>query len=321
VSKVLSNTPYFTEETRLKVMQAVEELGYVPNLAARALSLGKTYIIAVVFPYVYDTIFTDPLVSTILQGIETECSTRGYNILLSTPRLSSSGADDNFRRLILSGYLDGVIALDSYPVMSVLKPVYEKGIPAVAIGYHTCEYCVRSDDSSGGYLIMQHVLDLGHRQIGIISVPEETHLCVPKRLDGLRGAAASAGVDFDHLPKLKGDWSTPGGADCAKRLLERHPDLTALVCMNDRMAMGAIQQAREMGFEVPRDITVVGYDDIPMAATFSPAVTTISQQGPELGRKAARMLFEVLSGNRPEPVELPTHLIVRQSSAEPGRRE
>lgn len=314
VSKVLSNTPYFTEETRLKVMQAVEELGYIPNLAARALSSGKTHIIAVVFPYVYDAIFADPLVLTILEGIEAECTRRGYNILLSTPRISSNGIDENYLQLVQSGYLDGVLALDSYPVNSVLKPVTEKGIPAVAIGYHDCPYSVCSDDRGGGFQLMQYALSLGHRRIGIISIPDHLHFCVPERLAGLRAAAEAVGLDYNTLPKSNGDWSTPSGARCAAELLTAHPNLTALVCLNDRMAIGAIQQARELGRDVPRDLSVVGYDDIPMAAMFAPPITTISQQGPEMGRVAARMLFEILAGKRPTRLSMPTHLIVRQSS-------
>ncbi len=316
VSKVLSNTPYFTEATRAKVMQAVEELGYIPHLAARALSRGKTFIIAVVFPYVYDAFFTDPLVLTILQGIETESSQRGYNLLLSTPHLSENGPDENYKRLILSGYLDGVIALDSIPVVSVLKPVAEKGIPAVAIGYHACDFQVCSDDRSGGFQAMQHLLDLGHRRIGILSVPENMHLCVPRRLEGLRAAAEAAGVEYASLPLAEGDWSTPSGAKGAARLLTEHPDLTALVCLSDRMAMGAIQQAREMGRSVPHDLSVVGYDDIPMSSSFVPPLTTISQVGVEIGQLSAQLLFAAIGGAPPQLVNMPTHLVVRQSSAQ-----
>ncbi|MBP8974806.1 MAG: LacI family DNA-binding transcriptional regulator [Anaerolineae bacterium] len=318
VSKVLSNTPYFTEQTRAKVLQAVEELGYIPHLAARALSSGKTHIIGVVFPYVYDAIFADPMVLNILQGVEAECSQRGHNMLLSTPRLTAAGADENYLRLIHSGYLDGVIALDNYPVASVLEPAHKEGIPCVAIGYHPTPYHVRSDDRSGGFQLMQHVVSLGHRRVGIIAVPPENHLCVPERLAGLRAAAEAAGLDFDAMPLAYGDWSTPGGARCAAELLARRPDLSAVICLNDRMAMGAIQRAREMGRRVPATLTVAGYDDIPMASVFAPPLTTISQQGPELGSRAARMLFDVLDGRQPEPVIMPTLLIARQSSAPPA---
>ncbi|MBN2305009.1 MAG: LacI family DNA-binding transcriptional regulator [Anaerolineae bacterium] len=315
VSKVLSNTPYFTEETRQKVMLAVRELGYVPNLAARALSSGRTHIIAVVFPYVFEAIFSDPLTMRILQGIEAECSQRGYNMLLSTPRLTVDGADDNYLQLVQSGYLDGVIALDSYPVASALQPVHDKKIPAVAIGYHHSDYYVRSTDQAGGCQLMQHVLDLGHRHIGIIGIPDDMHFSASRRMAGLREAASTVGLELDTLPHTYGDWSMPSGVTGAIHLLTKYPNLTALICLNDRMAMGAIQQAHAMGRHVPDNLTVVGYDDIPTAALFAPPLTTIDQRAPELGQLAARMLFGVLNGDHPESIELPTYLIPRQSSA------
>jgi LacI family transcriptional regulator len=314
VSKVLSNTPYFTEETRAKVMRAVEELGYVPNLAARALSSGKTHIVAVVFPYVYEAIFADPNVMHILEGIEAKCTQHGYNILLSTPKLTPSGPNVHYQQLIMSGYLDGILAIDSYPMASSLKPVREKAIPAVVIGYEQCEYYVRHDDQAGGYQIMQHLIDLGHTRIGIIDVPAHTNHGVSYRAAGIRMAAEAAGLDYDTLPVLHGDWSIQSGAVCAAKLLDEHPHLTALLCHNDRMAIGAIQQAREIGRRVPEDLTVTGYDDIPTAAVFSPPLTTISQRAFEQGHLGAQMLFEVLDGRQPDPVELAPALLVRQSS-------
>ncbi len=315
VSKVLSNTPYFTEATRLKVLQAVRDLGYVPNLAARALSSGKTHIIAVVFPYVYDAIFSDPLVLRIIEGIETECSLRGYNLLLSAPRLIEGVADENYLKLIQSGYMDGVIALDNVPFASVLEPVLKKGIPAVNIGYHASTCAVRSDDYSGGIQLMNHVLDLGHRRIGLISVPDNLNFTTEQRLLGLRTAAVARGVPFDALPLVQGDFSTAGGADCCMALLHQHPDLTAIICLNDRMAMGAIRQAHQLGWHVPDQLTIVGYDDIPTAAIIVPPLTTINQQALTLGNEAARMLFDILDGQTPESRTIPVELVIRGSSA------
>ncbi len=316
VSKVLSNTPYFTEDTREKVMRAVEALGYVPNLAARALSTGKTHIIAIVFPYVYDTIFTDPLVLRILEGIEAECSQRGYNILLSTPRLNDSGPDEHYQQLVKSGYMDGVIALDSVPMASVLEIVRKKGIPAVSIGYHPHEYTVCSDDFSGGHQLFQHVAELGHQHIGIVGVPENLHYAIARRLDGLRTAAAEAGITFDALPREDGDFSTTSGAMCAARLFDKHSELTALICLNDRMAMGVIQHVRQIGRHVPDDLTVVGYDDIPISAAFTPPLTTIDQRAVEVGQAATRTLFAIFDGQTPSPVTVPVNLVVRQSSGQ-----
>ena len=316
VSKVLSNTPYFTEKTRHKVMLAVNALGYVPNLAARALSTGKTHIIAVVFPYVYEAIFTDPNVMHILAGIETECTQRGYNILLSTPRLSAEGTDIHYLQLIQSGYLDGVLAIDSFPLGSALEPVLARNMPAVAIGYTKGDYYVRHNDQIGGQIIFEHLIEKGHRQIGVISVPEEMNFGVEHRLIGMQTACEVFGLDFEALPIAYGDWSMTSGTRCAAELLAEHPNMSALMCMNDRMAMGAIQYAGETGLSVPGDLTVTGYDDIPSASFFSPSLTTVSQRSPEQGQAAARMLFDLLEGNTPEPVILPPQLIVRQSSGQ-----
>ncbi len=298
-------------------MRAVDELGYVPNLAARALSSGKTHIIAVVFPYVYEAIFTDPNIMNTLAGIEAECTPRGYNILLSTPQLASDGPDTHYQQLIRSGYLDGVIAIDSYPTASALKPVQEKRIPAVVIGYEACDYYVRHDDQAGGHQMMEHLIALGHTRCGVIDVPEDTNYGVKYRQIGVQTAAEKAGLDYEAFPRMHGDWSTSSGSMCAGELLKNHPNITALICYNDRMAMGAIQQARSMGRAVPGDLTVTGYDDIPTAAVFAPPLTTISQRSPEQGHIGAQLLFEVLDGNHPEPVELAPLLVVRQSSASP----
>ncbi|MCI0711154.1 MAG: LacI family transcriptional regulator [Chloroflexi bacterium] len=316
VSKVLSNTPYFTEETRQKVMQAVEELGYVPNLAARALSSGKTFIIAVVFPYVYDTISSDPLMQHILVGIETECSERGYNLLLSTPRLTAEGPDENYQRLIRSGYLEGIVALDNVPISSVLPITRQFNVPAVSIGYGEHDVYIRSDDYGGGHSVMEHIIALGHRYIGIVTVPCELHLSVQQRLQGMTDCAGNAGVEV--TAQVDGDFSIRSGAKMMAHLLEAHPELTAVVCINDRMAFGAIQEAHRRGMRVPDDITVCGYDDIPLSALIAPPLTTVSQHAPELGQTATEMLFAMLDGKIPDPVLMPTELMVRQSSAPPA---
>lgn len=320
VSKVLSNTPYFTEATRAKVMRAVEETGYMPNLAARALAAGKTCIVGVVFPWVYDGIFSDPHVLHILEGIEPECSKNGYNILLITPRLTINGVDEHYLQLIRSGYIDGIIALDNVPFASVLEPIHKKGIPVVNMGYHATRYYVRSDDYTGGYQLLEHLVELGHSQIGIIDVQPKLNFSTDQRVSGIRAAAEALGVNFATLPIARGDFSVASGEKCAAELLSLHPEVTALICLNDRMALGAIQQARRMGRRVPQTLSVVGFDDIPMAAASDPSLTTIRSDAPRMGREATRILFDVLNGQTPDPVICPVQLMKRQSSAACERR-
>ena len=315
VSKVLSNTPYFTEETRLRVERAVRELGYSPNLPARALASGRTEIIGVVFPYINDPLFTDPFVLYMLQSIEAVCHDRGYNLLLSTPRLTAAGPDDLYLRLLKSRYLDGLIALDNVPLASVLEPVNALRIPSIAIGYHPTRHYVRTDDHAGGLQLMKHIFDLGHRQIGIISVADTLNFAINHRLAGIRAASELSGIDYRAFPTVEGDFSISSGTAAAAALLDNHPGLTALVCLNDRMAMGAIQHIRSIGKRVPEDISVIGYDDIPAASSFEPPLTTINNQAPELGRSAAQLLFDLLDGKAVQSLVLPAELITRASTA------
>jgi LacI family transcriptional regulator len=315
VSKVLSNTPYFSEETRIKVMRAVEEIGYRPNLAARALSSGKTNIIAVVFPYIYDAIFKDPLVMHILEGVEIACNERQYNMLLSTPRLDDGYPDDHYMRLLQSGVIEGLIAIDNVPICSLGQAAERRNIPAVVLGIHSGAYTVRSDEQAGGACIMEHVLRAGHERIGIITVQNGTNLAIELRIAGMKAAAEAAGFDFDAMPFIRSDFSTRGGATAARELLQHDPDLTAIISVNDRMAIGAMTYLQQIGKRVPDDISVTGYDNIAISAVSNPPLTTIDQQAVELGKQAAALLFRRLQGEAPSSVVLQPSFVQRASLA------
>lgn len=314
VSKVLSNTPYVSEPTRARVLAAVDALGYRPNLAARALSSGKTFVIGVVFPYVYDAIFKDPLVMQILQGIEMVCTERGYNILLNTPRKDDDGLE-HFMRMISSGYVEGLIAIDNVEGISFAEQARARDIPAVVLGYQDGPYSVRSDDFAGGQLAMQHALAAGHRHIGIIDVPQGLNLAIQRRIAGMRDVAQANGIDFDALPYAMGDFSASSGARAADALLEQAPDLTLIISSNDRMALGAMTQLRARGKRIPADVSVMGYDNIATAAVSNPPLTTINQRAVSLGQAAARAIFDVLADCTPSPVVLQPEVIERASLA------
>jgi len=318
VSKVLSNTPYFTEETRQKVMVAVDELQYRPNLAARALSSGKTSVIAVVFPYIYDTIFKDPHVMSILQGIETVLTSNEYHILLSTPRLTDDGPEENYVRLIRGGFIDGVIAIDNVPLASVAVEPRKMGLPVVVVGYHESEYVVRNDDFAGGKMQLEHVLSLGHKNIALIIVPPKNNYAINARLDGIRAHARAIGLDIDATPTAYSDFSTEGGAKATAEIMRDAPDTTAIIALNDRMAMGAVQQLQTMGYRVPEDVSVVGYDNLDVSGLFTPTLTTIDQDANQLGENAAQLILDVLDDDKTdfahENITVPS-LVQRASSA------
>lgn len=318
-SRILSNSTKETypQATRDRVLSASAELGYRPNLAARALVSGETRIVAAVFPRIYDTPFTALASLQILSSIEDYCSENGYHLLLSSPHIVQGKVDHSFINLLASGYLDGVIVDGHFhiePIMDVLQPF---DLPTVVLGYHHHPYYLRSDNFQGGSLLMQYVLELGHRSIGIIGLPDGTSIAADERLGGLRAACAANCLDFDALPRVDGNFSSDSGALSAAELIEKYPDLTALVALNDRMAMGAVRFLQEQGYQVPERISVVGYDDLPQTRDFNPPLTTINQQLSDWGRLAMTMLVELVEGREPLSVILPPRLVVRKSAAPP----
>lgn len=316
VSKVLSNTPYFTEETRRRVMEAVAALNYRPNLAARALASGKTRIIGVVFPYLYDAIFKDPLVLTLLEGIEEVMTPNGYSLLLSAPRLNDESVED-YLQLIQSGYLDGVIAIDSVPNSPIAELVTAQELPLVVIGYQNVAYSVRCDDYQGGKLLIEYLIKLKHRQIGIISVLSTSNHAVNQRLQGILDSAHAHRIDPQSLPVAIGDFSIASGERAILELIHQHPHLTAVICLNDRMALGAIRALKGQGLRVPEDVSIVGYDDLNSVDFFQPALTTVSQHASALGQNAAQVLLAVLNQESPDTVVLEPTLVVRASATAP----
>ncbi|MGJ3239109.1 MAG: LacI family DNA-binding transcriptional regulator [Anaerolineae bacterium] len=315
VSKVLSNTPYFSETTRDKVLEAVAALGYRPNMAARALSSGKTNIIAVVFPFIYDAIFKDPLVMRVLEGIEAVCTEEGYNILLSTPRLKDTKPEDHYLRLIQGGYIEGLIAIDNVPAVSFSQLAEACQVASIVLGHHEGDYRVQSDNFHGGTLLMKAVLSHGHQKIGMISVPAEMNIAIQQRLAGLLEVYKHTNLPFE-IPIIESDFSSQGGANAARKLLEQEPELSAIIALNDRMAIGAMSAVQQMGISIPEQLSVVGYDDIPIASTTRPALTTINQTPVELGRAAAELLLARLNqASKPSNVVLRPQLVMRESLA------
>jgi DNA-binding LacI/PurR family transcriptional regulator len=313
-SRILSNSTKekYSSETRTKVLEASAGLGYRPNFAARALVSGQTHIVAAVFPRIYDTPFTAAASLQILSGIEAFCSDNGYHMLISSPKIIDGEPDRNFTNLLTGNYLDGLIIDGHFNITPIMDVIIALRIPCVVLGHYPHTYSLRSDNVLGGRLMMEHLVKLGHRHIGLISVPDITD-----RLQGVRGAAEFHGIDFDHLPHFHGSFSEKSGALGAEKLLNEHPELTALIAFNDRMAMGAIKQLNQMGYRVPEQVSVVGYDDLPRSGDFNPPLTTIHHRLSEWGSLAMEMLLELINGGNPDSIVLSPELVVRQSTVAP----
>ncbi|GEM_PF-272095 len=311
-SRILSNSTKekFTDETRARVLKASVELGYRPNFAARALASGETRIIAAIFPRIYDTPFTALASLQIMSGIESYCSDNGYHMLISSPKIIDEALDPNFINLLSGGYLDGAIIDGHFNITPLMDFTEQINLNTVIIGHHPHTHYLRSDNLEGGRLMMSHLLEQGHRHIGLISVPD-----IAERLRGVQLATNDYQIDFESLPNVVGNFSEQSGAVAAEKLIINHPDLTAIVAFNDRMAMGAIKLLQQMGYRVPEQISVVGYDDLPRSRDFSPPLTTINHHLDQWGGLAMTMLHQLIRGEDPDPITLKPELIVRGSTA------
>jgi LacI family repressor for deo operon, udp, cdd, tsx, nupC, and nupG len=204
-----------------------------------------------------------------------------------------------------------------------LAPLIEQGMAIVYVGSTSGGDkvpFVRCDDLDGGKQATRHLIDLGHSAIATITGPPNEE-CVQDRLNGYRQAMAEVGLERDPLPAVTGDWSAESGCEAAKQLLNMGRPFTAIFAQNDQMAIGIIRALREADYQVPADISVIGFDDIPLTSYFDPPLTTIRQPMEELGQRAAQLLVQVIESpnDLPEQVLVRGHLIERASCAPPKR--
>lgn len=319
VSRVINNQANVTAETRRRVQQVIDELNFRPNLAARSLARRRSNIIGLIVPYEADYFFRDPNLLAQISSVDAEANARGYNLLLST----TAGADNGleaYERFIRNQVADGAVVVETAAGAVGNQLLSQHHYFYVTVGYDLSDsrkYLVHANDRLGGNEATRHLLEKGHRRIGIINGPPIGAVAaMQERLTGHIDALAEAGFTFDLDLMVYGDYTRPSGQRAAEKLLALSNPPTAIFAFNDRMAIGAIWALKAAGLRVPEDIAVVGFDDIPAAADFNPPLTSVHHSGGQAGQAAAQMLFKLIEGepvDKPEVV-LPAKLIVRHSS-------
>jgi len=323
VSRVINNKPDVAADTRQRVLEIIEELNYRPSMAATSRTNPKTQIMAMaISPYNEFLLYEgDPHLLRIIHGIDQALEARNYSLLFSTIHYTNDGEIES--RLLNRQLADGVIIRLSMRDKGVTaKFLADKGYPVVVLGYseHPDIPAIRSDDEHGGFTQTQHLLALGHHDIGIISGPTNDP-ATTKRQEGHDRAMATAGFDPSNTPIVPGDYTDESGYKAAAKLIENHPEITAIVAFNDMMAIGAIQWLNEKGIKIPEEISVVGYDDIPDAHRQSIPLTTVRIPSLNEGQLAAKVLFDLIE-NRPlgsRKFILPISLITRNSTTIPRK--
>jgi DNA-binding LacI/PurR family transcriptional regulator len=316
VSRALADSPLVKEETKQRICKLAQEMGYSPSAIARGLVTKRTRTIGLVV-----TTIADPFVAEVVRGVEEPALDRGYNIVLC-----NSNAQPQRELAAVSALhekrVDGIIVSASRVGDLYLPMLVETGVPIVLVNNeHSGRYVysVVTDDEAGGRLATEYLLDLGHNRIGYISGPDMSSTNV-NRLRGYKRALEARGLIPDPRWIVPGNGDAQGGEEGMARLLSLPVPPSAVFCYNDMTAIGALLAARRLGWVVPDQVSVIGYDDISFAAYTNPALTTMEQRKYEMGSLAMRMMLDLLDGvSSVEKVLLPARLIVRESCAPPER--
>jgi len=316
VSRVLNDKGYVAEETRARVLAAIETLGYHPSAVARSMVAGRTCTLGCISPNLTDYTF-----ASIIEGAQAEARRQGYFILTG-----SAPAEPDVEPLLeemLRRRVDGLLILNPRADGRYrhFLPLIEKGVAVVYAGNSPAEEpasSVRCDDREGGYRATRYLIDLGHTAIATVSGPDNEE-CTVDRLEGYVQALSQTGLRVDPALVVSGDWSSTSGYQATRRLLGTSHNFSAIFAQNDRMAIGAIHALREAGRRVPANISVIGFDDIPMASYFDPPLTTLHQLLESLGRRAAQLLIETIHDphRQPSQVLIPARFVERSSCAPP----
>ncbi|GGM27388.1 MULTISPECIES: LacI family DNA-binding transcriptional regulator [Micromonospora] len=321
VSRVVNGSPQVSPEARAAVQQAIAELGYVPNRAARALVTQRTDSVALVVSESGDRVFTEPFFAAIVRGISSGLLETPMQLWLAMAQ--SPVERERVEHHLTNQHVDGVLLLslhDADPLPTLLE---ERGLPTVLGGrparmLHPSAapgWFVDVDNVGGARHAVEYLFDQGRRRIATIAGPQDMGAGLA-RLTGYREAVRQTGAGINPDLIAYGDFSEGSGTAGMRRLLQLCPDLDAVFVASDLMAFGALRALREAGRRVPEDVAVIGFDDAPVARQADPPLTTVFQPIEEMGRQMALLLVARIRGAEvPSPhVLLDTH-VVRRTSA------
>ena len=310
VSRALSDSPLISSETKARIRRLADEMGYSPSALGRGLVTRRSGTIGLVV-----TTITDPFIGEVVQGIEETALSCQYNTILCN---SNSEPERELKtvRALREKRVDAIIVTSSRVGSLYLAHLRGAGVPIVLINNQAAGDYIHSviiDDLHGGELAGRYLASLGHRRIAYIAGPIWARAS-GIRLQGCRRALAEVGADIPPELVLFGNGRPDGGVQAANELLHRGLPVTAIFCYNDMTAVGVLTALHRAGLRVPEDVSVIGYDDVAIAAHLFPPLTTVAQPKYALGQRAMEMALALING---EPgvrdVVLPPALVERES--------
>lgn len=312
VSRVLNNSPGVKEETRKKVLEIVKKYDYAPDIIASGLVKKRINTIGVIVSDI-----TNPYYSVLVKGIEDICRTYGYGLLLCNTdgRITE---EVKHVKLLIQKNVDGIIFASSKlesPALNIMRDNVEYFIfvGRLPSNYEEYNYVV-VDNFLGAYMAVNYLISLGHKKIAYLSGTWNTWPNI-KRFEGYRKALEDNGLEVERKYVFNGDFSLEAGYNIGMKVLNMKNRPTAIFCANDMSAIGFLEACWELGFKIPEDISVMGFDDIPLSSFRNIQLTTISQSIYDQGAFAGKILIEKIQNKNKEKTQivLPPKLIIRKT--------
>ncbi|MFC5827675.1 LacI family DNA-binding transcriptional regulator [Nonomuraea insulae] len=319
VARVLRGTTPVSDALRERVEDAVAKLGYVPNAVARSLSRGRTQLLGLLVADI-----SNPFFGEVARGLEDAAVAGGYQVLVG-----SSDLNPERERAVLAAFesrtVDGVALTSSTADSSTLRKLTASGMPMVFIDRRPADVAgpaVLCDNEAAARRAVQYLIGLGHTDLAMISGPR-TMATAAQRLAGFRAACAEAGLSIRPECVREGYLGIEGGSKAMRRVLELDTPPTAVFSFNNLLGVGALSATREMGVEVPGEVSLLTFDDMTLFPFVDPPVTAIAQPAYQMGTEAARLLLDALANpaaEQPKDIVLPSDFRIRSSCAAPPPR-
>lgn len=315
VSRVVNQPDSVRGNLRAKVEAAILQLGYVPHAGARALKVRRTGSIGAIFPTVDNAIFAKAI-----DALQRRLAEANHQLLIATNDYSPSTEESQALNLLTRG-VDALVLCGVGQRPSLLSRLKTRGVPTV----HVMSWppppglvCVGFDNARAMSQVIRYLLDLGHRRIGMLAGVTRDNDRAAARVAGARAALESEGLALPPSLVVERRYSIDQAREGLRRLMESSPAPTAVVCGNDVLAFGALFEAQRLGLTLPRDLSIVGFDDLELASHMRPALTTVHVPAESMWRRAAEHVLALLDGQESPPaVEIDVSLVVRGSTAPP----
>jgi LacI family transcriptional regulator len=311
VSRVINDSPNVKEETRERVKEVIDRMGFVGNRSARSLVSGKSHVIGLLIPDLGTA-----YIGEIIRGIDMEMETAHYNLMLYTTHRRETKEAGYISSLIQSG-VDGVILILPRNPAKFLEKLRSLNFPYVLVDHQGIDDrgpAVGASNYQGAYDATEYLIQQGHSRIAFITGSMDLG-CSQERLKGYQAALQKNAIPVESEWIIEGDFEQAAGYEGGKKLMSLSKRPTAVFASNDMMAFGVMDAVRDLGLKIPGDISVIGFDDIFQSSQTMPGLTTVHQPLEQMGREATRMLMEMMSEReiKPGKVDLPTRLVLRDS--------